>query len=298
MGRALGLLLGWAADRVLGDPQRLHPVAGFGQVADALEGLTYADRKAAGVVHTTLLVGGAVALGRLVPSGTLGTAGCTWVVLGGRSLHREAVAVHDCLARGDLAAARARVTHLVGRDPSRLAADEIARASVESVAENTSDAVVAPLLWGVVAGPAGLLGYRALNTLDAMVGHRSPRYRRFGWAAARLDDLANLVPARVSALLAATAGPLPALRAWRHDAHRHPSPNAGPVEAAFAGALGLRLGGVNRYGDDVEDRGFLGDGPAPGTSDVLRAVRLADRVGLMALALCVLAASARRPLRR
>jgi adenosylcobinamide-phosphate synthase len=155
------------------------------------------------------------------------------------------------------------------------------------VAENTSDAVVAPLLWGAVAGPAGLLGYRAVNTLDAMVGHRSPRYARFGWAAARLDDVANLAPARVSAVLAAAFAPGPALRAWRWDAGRHPSPNAGPVEAAFAGALGVRLGGANRYGDDVQDRGHLGDGRPPGPPDVLRALRLANRVDLLALALAV-----------
>ena len=170
----------------------------------------------------------------------------------------------------------------------------MARATIESVAENTSDAVVAPLLWGAVAGPAGLLGYRAVNTLDAMVGHRSPRYARFGWAAARLDDLANLVPARVTALLAATHDPRPALRAWRRDAPHHPSPNAGAVEAAFAGALGVRLGGVNRYGDEVQDRGFLGDGRAPEPSDIGQATRLAERVSLMALALAALAATARR----
>jgi adenosylcobinamide-phosphate synthase len=131
-----------------------------------------------------------------------------------------------------------------------------------------------------------------------MVGHRSPRYLRFGWASARLDDVANLVPARVTALLAATGSPGPALRAWRRDAGRHPSPNAGPVEAAFAGALGLRLGGQNRYGDQVQDRGFLGDGRAPVPGDIGRAVALADRVGVAALSLAVLAAIARRRPRR
>jgi adenosylcobinamide-phosphate synthase len=137
-----------------------------------------------------------------------------------------------------------------------------------------------------------------VNTLDAMVGHRSARYLRFGWASARLDDLVNVVPARVTALLAATVHPGPALRTWRRDARRHPSPNAGPVEASFAGSLGIRLGGVNRYGDDVEDRGVLGDGRPPEPGDITRTVRLADRVGLMALAVAVLAASARRPARR
>ena len=296
MGRALGLLVGYAADRVLGDPVRWHPVAGFGRVATAVEGLTYADHRAVGAVHSVLLVGGTVALGRRLPDRTWSVALCTWAVLGGRSLARAAYAVDGCLRDDDVAAARVRVTHLVGRDPSALGPDELARATIESVAENTSDAVVAPLLWGAVAGPAGLLGYRAVNTLDAMVGHRSPRYARFGWASARLDDVANLVPARVTALLAAARDPQPALSAWRWDAGRHPSPNAGPVEAAFAGALGIRLGGTNRYGDEVQDRGHLGSGPTPTPGDIQRAVRLADGVGLGALSLAVLAATAaRRP---
>jgi adenosylcobinamide-phosphate synthase len=298
VGRAVGLVLGYAADRLLGDPSRWHPVAGFGRVAAALEARTYDDSRAAGVLHTLVLVGGSVALGRVVPERTWPVALCTWAVLGGCSLAREADAVHSRLSGGDLAAARDQVTHLVGRDPSTLGPDEIARATIESVAENTSDAVVAPLLWGAVAGPAGLLGYRAVNTLDAMVGHRSPHYARFGWAAARLDDLVNLVPARVTALLAAAVRPRPALAAWRRDAGRHPSPNAGPVEASFAGALGIRLGGVNRYGDDVQDRGQLGSGRPPRPADIPRAVRLADGVGLGALTLAVLAATAARRARR
>ena len=285
--RALGLALGYTLDRLLGDPTRHHPVAGFGRLAGALEQRTYADSRAAGALHVAVLVGGATALGRLLPERTVVVAACTWAVLGGRSLEREARAVHDLLAEQDLPAARRRLTHLVGRDTSVLDVSEVSRAAIESVAENTSDAVVAPLLWGAVAGPAGLIGYRAVNTLDAMVGHRSPRYARFGWAAARLDDVVNLLPARVTALLAATSAPEPALRAWRRDAGRHPSPNAGPVEAAFAGALGVRLGGANRYGDDVQDRGHLGDGRPPEAADVLRAVRLANRVDLLALALAV-----------
>jgi adenosylcobinamide-phosphate synthase len=298
VGRALGLAVGYAADRLLGDPSRWHPVAGFGRLATALEARTYADHRAAGVLHTLVLVGGATGLGRALPDRTLPVAVCTWAVLGGSSLATEAAAVHAHLAAGSLADAREQVTHLVGRDPSRLDADEIARATIESVAENTSDAVVAPLLWGAVAGPAGLLGYRAANTLDAMVGHRSARYARFGWAAARLDDVANLVPARVTALLAAAHDPRPALTAWRRDAGQHPSPNAGPVEATFAGALGVRLGGTNRYGEDVQDRGHLGSGRSPVSSDIPRAVRLARDVGLGALSLAVLAArTPRRPRR-
>lgn len=298
MGRSLGLVLGYVADRLVGDPARFHPVAGFGQLAGAVERRTYADHRGAGAAYALLLVGAAVALGRGLPERTPVVALCTWAVLGGRSLGREATVVRRHLAAADLDAARAQVTHLVGRDPSRLDPGEIARATVESVAENTSDAVVAPLLWGALAGPAGLLGYRAANTLDAMVGHHGPRYERFGWASARLDDLANLVPARVTALLAAVQDPAPALRAWRRDASRHPSPNAGPVEASFAGALGIRLGGTNRYGDEVQDRGYLGDGRTPVPDDIDRAVRLADAVGLGALSLAALVAIARRRTRR
>ena len=145
----------------------------------------------------------------------------------------------------------------------------MARAGVESLAENTSDAVVAPLFWGAVAGLPGLLGYRAVNTLDAMVGYRSARYARFGRVAARVDDVANLVPARLTAALTVLLAPLvggrpaDALRAWRRDASGHPSPNAGPVEATAAGALGLRLGGRTEYAYGVEDRPSLGDGRAP-----------------------------------
>jgi adenosylcobinamide-phosphate synthase len=221
------------------------------------------------------------ATGRSPAAQAIATAVATWAVLGGRSLAREASAMADLLERGDLPGARLRLSHLAGRDPSALDLVGLARASVESVAENTSDAVVAPLLWGAVAGLPGLVGYRAVNTLDAMIGHRTPRHERFGWAAARLDDVVNLVPARVTALLATVLAPVvggrPAVarRTWRRDAGPHPSPNAGPVEAAFAGALGIRLGGTNVYAGRVEHRGTLGDGPAADVHDLARAVRLA-----------------------
>ena len=297
--RAVGLLVGYLADQVIGDPRRWHPVAGFGRCAAALERRSYRDSTVAGIGHTVALVAATTGLGiaadRLTRSRpvarTLVTAAATWAVLGGRSLGREAATVGALLGASDLPGARRRITHLVGRDPDSLDEAGIARACVESVAENTSDAVVAPLVWGAVAGVPGLLGYRAVNTLDAMIGHRSPRYRRFGWASARLDDLANLVPARLATALAVAAAPLvggsprTALTAVRRDAGRHPSPNAGPVEAAFAGALGRTLGGVNTYGDSVEDRGTLGAGPAPDPSDIDRAIRLSAVIGAGATAL-------------
>jgi adenosylcobinamide-phosphate synthase len=303
VSRACGLVLGYVADRALGDPRRGHPVAAFGRLAQAVEGRVYADARGPGVLHVVLLVGGAAALG--VPAErqrpvlhTAATALATWAVLGGTSLDREGAAVARLLAEGDLVAARRRLTHLVGRDTEDLDEAGVARATIESLAENTSDAVVASLLLGALAGVPGLLAHRAANTLDAMVGHRSPRYTRFGWAAARLDDLLNLPGARLTAALTVLLGdePAAALQAWRRDAGAHPSPNAGPVEAAFAGALGVRLGGRTVYGTRVEQRPLLGAGTAPGRHDVTRARELARRVGLGSL--LVAAAIAARPRRR
>jgi len=214
------------------------------------------------------------------------TAAVSWAVLGGRSLEREAAAVHAFLDAGDLEGARVQVRNLVGRDTTALSPDEIARAVVESVAENTSDAVVASFVWGAAAGVPGLVAHRAANTLDAMIGHRNARYDRFGWAAARFDDVLGLPASRLSGALTTAVGPDPvgALDAWRRDARHHPSPNAGVVEAAFAGALGLQLGGVNiYYGNRREDRVLMGRGRVPAPSDIPRATRLARRVGVGAM---------------
>lgn len=306
--RALGLLLGYAADRIWGDPRRLHPVAGFGMCALALEQRLYRDSYASGVAQVLVLAGSVTGLAHAVERSarkplarTALTALATWAVLGGRSLQREAAAVHDFLAAGDLDRARVRVRHLVGRDTAALGPDEIARAVVESVAENTSDAVVASLVWGAAAGVPGLVAHRAVNTLDAMIGHRNARYARFGWAAARLDDVLGLPASRLSGLLAAALGPDPvgAVGAWRRDARRHPSPNAGVVEAAFAGALGLQLGGVNiYYGGRREDRARMGYGRAPVPSDIPRTTRLARRVGVGAMLTAAVFCLARGGLRR
>jgi adenosylcobinamide-phosphate synthase len=291
--RALGLVVGAAADRCLGDPRRGHPVAAFGSLATRLERRMYADSRAAGLAYTGLLVGGTTVAGHLATRRLTGlphaaaVAASTYVVLGGTSLVREGEAMAGLLAAADVPGARQRLGHLCARDASALGPDDLARATVESVAENTSDAVVAPLLWGAVAGVPGLLGYRAANTLDAMVGYRSPRYARFGWAAARLDDLLNLLPARLAALLVyLVTGRREALATWRRDARLHPSPNAGPVEASYAGALGVRLGGTNTYDGEAEARGVLGDGRAVEVADVARANDLSRRVSVAALVAC------------
>jgi adenosylcobinamide-phosphate synthase len=285
-----GLLAGVALDALTGDPRRGHPVAAFGRAAGALERRLYADSKARGAVFAVVCVAGAAALGI---AGRRRTALLTWAVLGGTSLAREGRAMGRSLEYGDLAAARARLPHLCGRDPAALDEPELTRATVESIAENTSDAAVAPLLWGAALGAPGLAAYRAVNTLDAMVGHRSPRYANFGWAAARTDDVANWVPARLTGLLTVVCAPLvggsprAAYRVLRRDGARHPSPNAGRCEAAFAGALGVRLGGVNVYGTRTEHRPGLGEGRAPEPDDIRRAVRLSRAVTLASALLAV-----------
>lgn len=290
--RAAGIALGYGLDRIFADPQRAHPVAGFGQAAAALESVTYRDSREMGVVHTGLLVMSVGAAGwfleraarRSAVAAVAVTAAATWAAVGGTSLTRVGDEMHRRLECEDLEGARALLPSLCGRDPDGLDADALVRATVESLAENTSDAHVAPVFWAAVGGVPGVLMYRAANTLDAMIGHRSERYLRFGWAAARFDDLLNLVPARIAGLGAAADAPLvggsgsAAVRAWRRDARKHPSPNAGVVEAAFAGALGVSLGGPIRYSYGEQIRPTLGDGPQPALADLRAAVRLSRAV--------------------
>ena len=213
---------------------------------------------------------------------------------------RTGLEMSRLLERGDVEAARRLLPSLCGRDPATLDGAGLTRAALESVAENTSDAQVAPLLWATAGGAPAVLAYRAINTLDSMIGHRSPRYLRFGWAAARLDDLANYVAARATAVLVVMCAPLVggspsgAVRAWRRDAARHPSPNAGVVEAAFAGALGVRLGGPTQYHHELQIRPTLGDGEQPTVADLRRAVAL-SRAVQAAAALLIALAYRRRP---
>ncbi|CAA9478183.1 MAG: Adenosylcobinamide-phosphate synthase [uncultured Solirubrobacteraceae bacterium] len=297
----------YVADVLVGDPRRLHPVAGFGQLAAGLEARAYAPRRRRGIAYAGTLVAGAGLAGELLArAGDRAGIGrspalalFTWVALGGRSLTRTAVRLADHVDEGELAEARRLLPSLCGRDPDALDGDGLSRAALESVAENTSDAVVGALLWGALAGPGGVLAYRAANTLDAMVGHRSPRYERFGWAAARLDDALGWPGARAGAGLTVLCAGAARGRTWRvlrRDGRKHPSPNAGRMEAAFAGALGLRLGGPLAYDGRVELRPSLGDGPgmrAPNHTDIRRANRLSSRVGAAALAASAAARSLR-----
>ena len=290
--RAAAAGAGVVLDRLLGEPLvRPHPVAAFGWAMQRLERPLYLDDRLQGAAYLGAGLGAALVAGGVVRS----TTGGTYLAVAGRSLAEEARSVAGHLAAGDLDAARAGLPALVGRDPSGLGSDEVARAVVESVAENTVDAVVAPALWGGVAGATGALAHRATNTLDSMVGHRGGRYEHFGWASARADDAAAWVPARVTAGLVALVRPTAAvsvLRVVRRDAPAHPSPSAGVAEAAFAAALDLRLGGPSRYGDRLEVRPPLGDGKPPAAADIERACRLLEDVtlalaGLLATPLAV-----------
>ncbi|MDX2357463.1 cobalamin biosynthesis protein [Dietzia sp. PP-33] len=300
--RALGIALGFAADTVFADPSRWHPVAGFGHCALALEGALHpvagvgvgpgargsTGTRFRGVVFTVVLVGGAATAAGAAehltarrPALRVATTAVTvWSCLGGTSLLRVAQRHAQLLEQGDVPGSRELLPWLCGRDPRALDAGDLARAVVESVAENTSDAAVASLFWAAVAGPAGAAAHRAANTLDAMVGHRSQRYADFGWAAARLDDVLGWPAARVAALVTAMTAPVvggrpgEAMRAWSRDAPAHPSPNAGVIEAACAGALGVQLGGRTPYPYGVQMRPLLGRGPAPRPDDVRKAVRL------------------------
>jgi adenosylcobinamide-phosphate synthase len=285
-------------DAAIGDPPRGHPVAAFGVSASRLESLLWRDSRVAGAAYTAVCVavpvGLGVALSRLRGlRRTAVFAAVTWAVVGGTSLGREARGVGAALAVDDLDEARRRLPALVGRDPASLSAGEIGRAVVESVAENTSDAVVAPLFWAALLGLPGLLGYRAVNTLDAMVGHRSPRYERFGWASARLDDVASCAPARLTGWLTVLWAPVvggscrATARVLLRDGGRHPSPNSGRCEAAFAGALGVTLGGRNTYAGRVEQRPQLGSGKPVVAGDIERAVRLSTAVSRTAGGLAV-----------
>jgi adenosylcobinamide-phosphate synthase len=295
-------MAGHFADMLFGDPRRGHPVALFGSGAAALEELTYADSRRAGALHAGALLAALAVLGSAVEGvarrrgphwAAAAMALATFFAVGGTSLSRTGHQMARLLDSGDVAGARHLLPSLCGRDPAALDSAGLARAALESVAENTSDAHVAPVLWGALGGVPAVLVYRGANTLDAMIGNKSPRYVRFGWAAARFDDAANFIAARATALLVAACAPVvggspvEALRAWRRDAVRHPSPNAGVVEAAFAGALGVRLGGPTQYAHELEIRPTLGDGRTPEVEDLARAVRLSRVVQAAAVAVYV-----------
>lgn len=294
--RAIGLLLGVAADSALGDPRRPRPVTAFARVAKAVESRCYQDHALPGAAYAGGLAGGAVLLGAAAEGvgrrhpllRIAGTAVSTWAVLGAARLVTDGTQLARELETGDLSTAREILSTLDSRRTEDLDVIALSRASVESVARASSDTVVEPLVWGAIAGVPGLLGSRALAVLREIAGGSSPRYRRFGLVVTRLDEVANLVPARASAALTVVAAPVvggsasAAWRAWRRDTVVHPHPNAGRVEAAYAGALEVRLGGRTVYPHGVEEAPVLGDGRNPDSGHVMRAVELSRVVGWLA----------------
>lgn len=300
------MLTGLAIDLVLGWPGRLHarighPVTWLGRVISVLETRwntgSRSIRMCMGALTTGIVVGlalvPAVVVQMLLPAGPVGWligGVLAWPLIALRSMHDHVAAVAQPLARGDLDGAREAVAMIVGRDPALLDAAGVARAGIESLAENTNDGIVAPIFWGVIAGLPGIAAYKAINTLDSMIGHRDDRHEAFGKVAARLDDVVNVIPARLTGVLFALATPRHAVRAalvMGRDARRHRSPNAGWPEAAMAGALGLRLSGPRAYGRQISDEPWLNAGaPDPGPQDLHRALSLYARaMALLALAL-------------
>lgn len=296
--RAAAIVAGMLADRIIPDPPtRVHPVALFGSYVSRLEKRLYRDSRGAGAVLWAAAVIPPVAATTVLaarwPAST--TAISLWACLGGSLLEKTGQRMSLRLDAGDLAGARELVPWLCSRDPELLDFGGIARATVESLAENTSDAAIASLFWAGVGGAPAVVAHRCINTLDAMVGYRNPRYRNFGWASAKIDDLAAWFPARLTASvhtgIATTRGHgAAALRAWREDAPQHPSPNAGPVEATAAAALGVSLGGRTVYAHGVEQRPVMGRGPAPTTVTVGDAVALSRDTQIASTAVAVVLA--------
>jgi adenosylcobinamide-phosphate synthase len=310
------ILIAVALDLLLGDPRWLpHPVRGIGWLALRLEAIfrrLLGSTRTAGACAaiSTYGVAGVAAWGviRLAAAahplaGDVASVITIYATIAARDLARHSVAVYRSLAAGNLADARQRVAAIVGRDTDRLDEAGVVRAAVESVAESTIDGVTAPLLFATIAGPVGAIVYRAVNTLDSMFGHQDERYRDFGWAAARIDDLANYLPARLTAPLVCVAAlvlrlrPGLAVRTLLRDGRKHASPNAGLTEAAMAGALGVQLGGVTYYDGQPLTKPTIGDAVGPlSPADIRRAnalmfasaglflaVSLAARVGTLQL---------------
>ncbi|MET0330146.1 MAG: adenosylcobinamide-phosphate synthase CbiB [Dyella sp.] len=287
MNIAFGMVCAVMLDAWLGEPRRAHPLVAFGRLAVWIERRLYADRVGSGalawvtaVLPPLLLVGVALHALRLYSPWLAQGAGAIvlYATLGLRSLGQHAQPVAVALYAGDMGAARAAVARMVSRDTARLDPSQIAAAATESVLENGNDAVFGALFWFVLLGAPGAVLYRLANTLDAMWGYRNTRYERFGKIAARIDDVLNYLPARLTALSYALCGDARrAWHCWRHQARRWDSPNAGPVMAAGAGALGVRLGGPAPYHSVWEDRPILGEGAAAGAQSIERALRLVRR---------------------
>lgn len=311
MSGAAIMLVAMAIDALIGWPARLyavvgHPVTWIGALIaklDAWLNIEETDpgkRRLAGIATAVIVIAIAADLAWMIswflPEGWIGVligGVLAWPFIAIHSMHGHVRAVAQPLADGDLDGARGAVAMIVGRDPAQLDEPGVARATIESLAENTSDGIVAPVFWGTLFGLPGIAAYKAINTLDSMLGHRSPRYEIFGWASARIDDVANLIPARLTGFLFAIVSPnrRAALGTMMRDARHHRSPNAGWPEAAMAGALDIRLSGPRVYADGVAEEPWVnGEAADPGPADIDRGLSL-FRGALIALAVLVFIAA-------
>jgi len=297
----LELLLAWGLDLWLGDPPTWpHPVRGLGWVINALEAplrKIFPQARQAGIALAAIVVLVSVGLvltlqclaSRIHPAlGFICSVFLIYLALSVKDLADHAQAVYQPLVRGELPAARLALSRIVGRDTANLSEPEIIRATVETIAENTVDGIISPLVYAALGGPGLAWGYKAVNTLDSMVGYPWGRYQEYGWASARLDDVLNWLPARLGGVWLALAAMLIGLngrRSWEvcwRDGRKHPSPNAGFPEAAMAGALGLQLGGLSSYGGQQVNKPSLGDdGRDPELGDIVQALRLLNAVSVL-----------------
>ncbi len=302
MGFAGAMAVAMVVDALTGWPAALfarigHPVTWIGRLISLLDRSwnRSADapsvRRAAGVAAALLVIGLCVGIGwfvqALLPAGWGGAlilGVLAWPMVALRSLYDHVAAVARPLQSGDIDAARLAVAQIVGRDPATLDESGIARAAIESLAENASDGIVAPVFWGVLFGLPGIVGYKSINTLDLMIGHRSERHLYFGWAAARIDDIANFIPARLTGVLFSLVSLrfVGALTCMIRDANRHRSINAGWPEAAMAGALGVRISGPRSYHGIVTEEPWLNEGARdPRAADLRSGLVLYNRAVLL-----------------
>lgn len=313
MGFAGAMVVAMAVDALLGWPSWLfarigHPVTWLGWLIAAIDAAwnRASDppwlRRVVGVAGALVVIALSVALGWIVQS-VLSSGSIqimligilAWPLVALRSLHDHVAAVATPLQAGDIAAAREAVSRIVGRDPAALDEAGIARAAIESLAENASDGIVAPVFWGALFGLPGIFGYKAINTLDSMIGHHSERHQAFGWAAARIDDVANFIPARLTGFLFVLLAPRrsEALSCMTRDARRHRSPNAGWPEAAMAGALGVRLSGPRIYHGSATDEPWLNEGARdPRAADIGEGLTVYRRAMLLLAGLLAILAFA------
>ncbi len=299
-GSAILLLIAVLLDRWLGEPRQWHPLVGLGAWASWTEKTFYGHQETSdemrrwrGIMAVMTLVGisgaGAWALVSLPELGMVAEVLLVFLAIGAASLAEHAERVYQALDDEDLDAARQRVGYMVSRDTAEMNEFDVSRATVESVLENGNDAIFGAIFWYLLAGAPGVVIYRVANTLDAMWGYKTSRYHYFGWAAARLDDALNWVPARLCAFGYAISGDINrAFRSWRSQAKACESPNSGPVMTAGAGALGIALGGPARYHGEMKDRPVMGEGPAACKMDIPAALKLIDRALMIWLAVALL----------